>query len=211
MSEQLKTGTTTVIVVCKDGIVLGADRRATAGNFIVNKDTTKIHAISDYMALTMAGTVSDVQLIIKFVKAQLRLKKVRSGRDLTVKETANLLAGIVYDNIRKLSAIPGISHFLLGGMDKIGFHVYDIYPDGSVTEVKDYVSSGSGSIFAYGVLETIYTPNCSIDEGVKSVGKSLNAAIQRDNASGSGFDVLKITKDGIKKVVGKSLDVKVEV
>jgi len=210
MSEQLKTGTTTVAIVCKDGIVLGADRRATAGDFIVNKDTTKIHNISDDMALTMAGTVSDVQLLIKFIKAQIRLKRVRSTRELTVKETGNLLAGMVYENIRKFSTIPGVSHFLLGGKDKAGIHIYDIYPDGSVTEVNDYVSSGSGSVFAYGVLETLYSKNCSIDEGIKLVLKSLNAAIQRDSASGSGFDIVKITKDGIQKVVGKQIETKVE-
>ncbi len=212
MSEQLKTGTTTVAIACRDGIVLGADRRATAGDFIVNKDTTKIHNISDDMALTMAGTVSDVQLLIKFIKAQIRLKRVRSTRELSVQETANLLAGMVYDNIRKFSAIPGVSHFLLAGRDSAGLHVYDIYPDGSVTEVKDYVSSGSGSVFAYGVLETLYAKNCSVDEGIKLVVKSLNAAIQRDSASGSGFDVVKITtKDGIQKIVGKQIEVKVEV
>jgi len=210
MSEQLKTGTTTVAIVCKDGVVLGADRRATAADFIVNKDVPKIHIISDDMALTMAGTVSDVQLLIKFIKAQIRLKRVRSTRELTVHETANLLAGLVYDNIRKFSTIPGISHFLLGGKDKMGIHVYDIFPDGSVTEVKDYVSSGSGSVMAYGVLETLYNKNISVDEGVKLVVKALNAAIQRDTASGSGFDVIKITKEGIQKVIGKQIEIKVE-
>lgn len=211
MSEQLKTGTTTVAIVCRDGIVLGADRRATSGDFIINKDTTKIHNISDDMALTMAGTVSDVQLLIKFIKAQIRLKRVRSTRELTVQETANLLAGMVYDNIRKFSAIPGVSHFLLAGRDVAGLHVYDIFPDGSVTEVKDYVSSGSGSIFAYGVLETLYTKVCSVEDAIKLVIKSLNAAMQRDTASGSGFDVVKITKDGIQKVAGKQIEMKVEI
>jgi len=129
---------------------------------------------------------------------------------LSVQETANLLSGMVYENIRKFSTIPGVSHFLLGGRDKTGIHIYDIFPDGSITDVKDYVSSGSGSVMAYGVLETLYTKNCSVEEGVKLVIKSLNAAIQRDTASGSGFDVVKITKDGIQKVVGKQIETKVE-
>ncbi len=210
-SEQLKTGTTTIAVVCKDSVVLGADRRATVGGgMIVNKDVQKIYPISEHMALTMAGSVSDIQLIVKFIKAQIRLKKVRSARELRVKETANLLAGIVYENIRKFSAIPGLSHFLLGGWDEDGLHVYDIFPDGSVTDVKDYVSSGSGSVFAYGVLETLFKKDCSAEEGTKIVIKSLNAALQRDTASGSGFDVVQITKDGVKKVLGKELKLKVE-
>ncbi|MEM4336658.1 MAG: proteasome subunit beta [Candidatus Woesearchaeota archaeon] len=207
---QLKTGTTTVAIVCKDGLVLAADRRATAGNLIANKNITKIHEISENMVLTMAGSVSDVQLLIKFIKAELRLKKVRSKRDMTVKETANLLAGMVYSNIRRFSIIPGISQFILGGKDNEGFHVYDIYPDGSVTEINDYVSSGSGSVMAYGVLETLYNKNMSVDEGIKLAVKALNAAIQRDTASGSGFDVVTITNKGIKHVIGKQIEKKVE-
>lgn len=210
MEEQLKTGTTTIAIVCKDGLVLAADRRATAGTFIVNKNITKIHEISENMVLTMAGSVSDVQLLIKFVKAELRLKKVRSRRDMTVKETANLLAGMVYSNIRRFSVIPGISQFILGGRDNEGLHVYDIYPDGSVTEVTDYVSSGSGSVMAYGVLETLYKENISVEEGVKIAFKALNAAIQRDSASGSGFDIMTVTSKGLKHVVGKQIEKKVE-
>ncbi len=210
MEEQLKTGTTTLGLVCNDGIVLAADKRATTGYFIANKNVTKVHDINDKLVLTMAGTVSDIQLLIKLIKAELKLKKMRTGRDLTVKEAANLLAGMVYSNIRKFSVIPGVSHFILGGKDKTEFHLYDVFADGSITEIDDYVSSGSGSVMAYGVLETLYKKNMSVDEGIKLAAKSLNAAIQRDIASGSGFDIVTITKDGIKRVVSKDLPVKVE-
>ncbi|MBW3022663.1 proteasome subunit beta [Candidatus Woesearchaeota archaeon] len=212
MAENLKTGTTTIAIKCKNGIVLGADKRATVGEggFIVNKDVTKIHKISDNMVLTMAGSVSDVQLLIKYIKAELRLKKVRSMRDMTVKEAANLLAGMVYSNVRRLSIIPGVSHFLLAGKDGKGLHLFDIFPDGSITEIKDYVSSGSGSVMAYGVLETLYASSLTMEEGVKIVVKSLNAAIQRDTASGSGFDIVTVSDKGIKEVVSKKIETKVE-
>ena len=162
------------------------------------------------MVLTMAGSVSDIQLLIKFIKAELRLKRVRSRRDMTVKETANLLAGMVYSNIRRFSVIPGISQFLLAGKDNEGMHVYDIFPDGSVTETNDYVSSGSGSVMAYGVLETLYNKNIGVDEAIKLSLKALNAAIQRDSASGSGFDVMTVTSKGIKHIVGKQIEKKIE-
>lgn len=210
MENVLKTGTTTLALVCSDGLVLAADRRATAGNFIVNKTIPKVHEIVDNLVLTMAGSVSDVQLIIKIIRAEITLKKIRTGRDIAVKEAANMLASLVYSNIRRYSLIPGVSHFILGGKDKEGFHLYDIYPDGSITDVEDYVSSGSGSVMAYGVLETLYKPNMSIEEGTKLALKGLNAAIQRDSASGNGFDIVAITKDGVKKIMGKEISIKVE-
>lgn len=204
--DRMKTGTTTIAIKCKDCIVLAADKRATAGNFIANKWVDKIFAIEGYMALTTAGTVSDVQLLLKLIKAELRLKRLRTGRKSSVSESANLLAGMVYSNIRKMSMIPGISHFIFAGKDETGFHIYDIYPDGSISEADDYFASGSGSVFAFGVLETLYKPSMSCEEGKSLVIKSLNAALQRDSASGNGIDIVVITEEGVKKVLTKKID-----
>lgn len=207
----LKTGTTTVALMCKDGIVLAADRRATAGYLIASKSFEKIINISDNIAVTVAGTVSDVQLLAKYIKAELRLKQIRTDRESTVKEAANLLAMLVYNNIRKLSLIPGISHFIVGGKDDLGFHVYDLSPDGSISDVDDYTTSGSGSVMVYGVLETLYKKDMTIEEGVKLAVKSLNAALQRDIASGNGVDVVSITREGIKKVFSREINTRIEI
>src|SRR3989339_1761625 len=209
--DLMKTGTTTVALLCKDGLVLAADKRATAGYLISYKKFDKIISITDNIAVTVAGTVSDVQLLTKYLKAELKLKDIRTGRETNVKEAANLLANFVYSNIRKLSLIPGISHFIVGGKDSSGFHMYDLSPDGSIVEVDDYISSGSGSVMVFGVLETLYKKNMSIDEGIKLAAKSINAAVQRDIASGNGIDIITITKDGVKKVFSKEIDTKIEV
>ena len=211
MDTEIKTGTTTIGLVCKDGIVLAADKRATSGYLIAWKKFDKIVQITDNVAVTVAGTVSDVQLLTKYLKAELKLKDIRTGRETTVKEAASLLANFVYNNIRKLSMIPGISHFIVGGKDSSGFHLHDLSPDGSIVEVDDYISSGSGSVMAFGVLETLYKKGLSVDEGVKLAAKGINAAVQRDIASGNGIDIVTITKDGIKKVFSKEFEIKIEV
>lgn len=206
----IKKGTTTVGIVCKDGIVLAADKRATAGNYIVTKFAKKIHKITDNVAVTMAGTVSDAQLLVKWTKAEIALKKIRTGKAPEVKEIANLMAGMVYSNIRKLSLIPGISHFVMGGYDEHGFHLYDLFADGSLTKCEDFISSGSGSVMAYGVLETLYKKDILLEDGIKLGVKSINAALQRDSASGGGLDVVTITTAGVRTVIDKELDQKVE-
>ena len=207
----MKTGTTTVGILCKDGIVLAADKRATSGYLIANKKFDKIISIADSIAVTVAGTVSDVQLLAKYIKAELKLKEIRTNRGNMVKEAANLLAVMVYNNISKLSLIPGISHFVLGGKDDSGFYLYDLSPDGSIAEIDDYVSSGSGSVVAYGVLETLYSKNMSVDDGIKLAVKAVNAAVQRDIASGNGIDVVTITKDGVNKVFSREINTRIEV
>ena len=203
VEKELKTGTTTLGIMCKDGIVLAADRRATAGYLVAAKKVEKVLKITDDIAVTIAGTVSDIQLVVKLIKAELKLKELKTGKINTVKEAANLLSGIVYHNIRKFSLIPGISHFIIGGVDAIGFHMYDLSPDGSITEIDDFVSSGSGSTFVYGILEGDYKKEINIKEGMDLALKGINAAIKRDIASGNGIIIYTITDKGVKKVLEK--------
>ena len=201
----MKTGTTTIGIVCKEGIVLAADRRVTMGYMIAGKKFEKIILLNDDIAITVAGTVSDVQLLSKIIKAQLSLDTIKRNKKPSVKEAANLLGTLVYNNIRRFSVIPGITGFLMGGRDERGYHLYIIEVDGSVMEYDDYFSDGSGSVFALGVLESSYNKEVNLDEGIKLAIKALNAALQRDIASGSGYDIVTISKDGAKKVLEKEL------
>ena len=107
--------------------------------------------------------------------------------------------------------IPGIAHFLMGGKDREGTHLYEIFADGSIQDIPDFISSGSGSVMAYGVLETMWKPDMSIEEGVTMAVACINAAIQRDSASGNGIDVVTITESGMKRVINKEITTKIEV
>ncbi|PIU76203.1 proteasome subunit beta [Candidatus Pacearchaeota archaeon CG06_land_8_20_14_3_00_35_12] len=201
MSEEikvLKTGTTTVGIVCKDGIVMAADKRASAGEgFIADRRAKKIHKILENIYVTTAGVVSDVQLVIKLTKAELRLKEIRSRTRPTVKEATNLFASIVYQNIRKFSPILGITAFIVGGKDHEGFSLYEVGADGSVSDFKDYVTSGAyGSFIAYGILENEWNPNMTVNEGLKMAVKVINTAIKRDATVGDGIDVVVIDNKG---------------
>lgn len=205
--ERLKTGTTTVGLLCRDGVVLAADKRATLGNFIADSRAKKIHEITPYIAVTIAGSVSDAQLIIKLLKANVSLRALSAKKEPSVREVANFLSGLIYSSVRQLSPIPSISHFILGGVSNGEFALFDIFADGSLTEVPDFVSSGSGSVTAYGVLEADYKKGLSTAEGVKLAVKALSSALRRDSASGSGFEVVAVTEAGIKQLVDKDLRV----
>ena len=198
MENIKKTGTTTIGIVCKDGIVMAADKRVTAGNHIANSKYQKIAIVADNVAITTAGLVSDAQLLTKVIKAEIKLKEVQTGRKINVKEAVNILSGLSYQNIRMTGGIVG---FLVGGYDSAnGFSLWDVGVDGSILQNEEFVSDGSGSVFALAVLENEYKKDMTVEEGAKAAVKALNTAQKRDNASGSGFDVMTITKDGIKKI-----------
>jgi len=210
MTQELKTGTTTVGLVCKDGLVLAADMRMTAGDMIASKQAKKIHKVNDEIAVTWAGSVSDLQLLTKLLRAELKLKSIQSKKKVTIKEAANLLGGLLYSSIRQMSMIPGIAHFVMAGIDQQGLHLYDLYPDGSVTEVEDYTSSGSGSVFAYGVLESDYKKDLTVEKGVELATKAVKSALERDINSGGGIYVVAVTEKGIQEKVLKKVKTQLE-
>lgn len=205
----MSTGTTTIGLKFKDGVVIAADRRATAGHMIVNPKAKKIHTINKRFTLTTSGNVSDAQRVIKLLDANINVNENRRSRDLLVKEAASLLSSYVYSNIRSMSALPAVTHFLLSGYDSKGVHLYDVFPDGSLTEIDDFVSSGSGSVFSYGVLESRYEEDLNEKEATDLVLDAINTSLRRDSATGNGVEVYVIKKGEIEKVIDKKISIDV--
>jgi len=200
----LKTGTTILGIVCRDGIVMAADRQMTMGHSIVgSKKFPKVTQINDYLVMSVAGNASDALRFKKYLAAELKLKELRSRSRPTVKQAANLLSNISYSGIRQPSMIPSIVGSLLGGLNEDGsIELYTISPDGTIEEVTDYDANiGSGLPFVLGLLERQYKENMSVKEGVELAIEAVKASTQRDIGSGYGIDVFTITKDGIKKVI----------
>ncbi|MBI5148212.1 proteasome subunit beta [Candidatus Pacearchaeota archaeon] len=209
--EVVQTGTTTVGVICKDGIVLAADKRATLGDsyFIAHKKVQKVFKVSDNIVVTVAGVVSDIQLILKVITAELKLKAIRGKRPPTVKEAANLFASILYENIRKFSSIVGVAAFIIGGKDSEGFSLYEASPDGSVNKYDNFVTTGAyGSIMGYGILENEWREDMSLEEARKMALKVITTAIKRDASVGEGFDYVTIDKNGVGEIKEELIDEK---
>ncbi len=203
----LKSNTSLVGIVCKDGVVLGADRRATAGTIVMNKDAKKIHKINDYIAASFTGGVADLQLTSKILAAELRLKELRTKTRPRIKEAAHLLAMLVYRNIRTPTMIPNIVGTLIAGVDEDGkCSLYTIEPAGGVEEVKEYDANfSSGMPYILGLLERLYKKDLSVSEGIELAKECIKSSTQRDTGSGNGIDVFSITKDGIKHVVSEEI------
>jgi proteasome beta subunit len=205
MNQDLRKGTTTLGIVCKDGIIMAADRRVTAGHSIAHKNVRKVLPVSENMAITTAGLVSDIQLFTKVIKAQLMLLKLRKGKVPSVREGASMLSSLAYSNIRRPSMIPGIVGFLLGGHDRTGFHLHELSFDGTVLEVEEFASDGSGSRVAIGVLETLYRKDMTCDEAKEIAIKALVSAMNRDSATGEGIDIIRINTKGVEYITHKTM------
>jgi len=203
----LKTGTTILGIVCKDGIVMAADRQVTGGHIVMNKRERKVFQVNDYLVMSGCGVAGDIQRVPKLLAAELKLKELRSKSRPSVKNAASLLTNINYNGIRQPSMIPQQAGFLIGGFNEDGeTELYSIEPAGSIMKVEDYDANlGSGMPYVLGFLERQYKKNISIEEGIKLAIESVKSSTQRDTGSGYGIDVFTITKDGIKKVVEQDI------
>ncbi|MEK6848650.1 MAG: proteasome subunit beta [Nanoarchaeota archaeon] len=203
----LKTGTTILGIVCKDGVVMASDRQSTAGTIVMDKNSEKTKKINEYLLFAGTGMVSGIQRTAKLLAAELKLKELKSRSRPTIKQSANLLASITYHDIRQPSMITNIVGSLLGGYNEDGTaELYTIAPDGGVVKVENYDANfGSGMPYVLGLLERQYKKNLSIKEGIELAKEALKSSIQRDLGSGYGIDVFTISKEGIKKVVDQEI------
>lgn len=203
----LKSNTSLVGIVCKDGVIMGGDRRATAGSMIMSKDASKVVPLNDYILTSWTGGVADAQLTHKVIAAELRLKQLSTKVRPTVKEAANLLAMMIYRNIRTPTMIPNIVGMLIGGVNEDGkTELYTIEPAGSIVQVKDYDANfSSGMPFILGLLERSYKKDMTVKEAIELAKECLKSSTQRDSASGNGIDIFSITKDGIKHAVSEEI------
>lgn len=193
-TQRLLKGTTTIGLVCKDGVVLATERRATAGNLIANKMTQKLFKIDNNLGITVAGLVGDAQVLARYLKAEVSLYRLRRGSMLNADGAATLLANILNGN----RMFPYYAWLILGGVDAKGGHVFSVDPAGGSIEDR-FVSVGSGSTFAYGILEEGYSREMSVSEGVDLALRGLTAAMKRDSASGDGYIINTITTKEYKE------------
>ncbi len=202
MQQKMNKGTTTVGLVCSDGVVMGTEMRATMGHLISHKTTKKLFRIDDHLGMTVAGLVGDAQALARTLRAEAELYQVKRDRGMSVKAASTLLSNLM--NQRKFA--PYMVQLLVGGVDEEGGSVYSLdAAGGSIPD--EFITTGSGSPYVYGVLEDAFESGLSVDEGADLAVRALTAAMKRDAASGDGIALCTITEeDGFVRLSEDDLD-----
>jgi proteasome beta subunit len=183
------TGTTIVAIAAADGVVMAADQRASlGGRFTTNKNAEKISRVHPTAALAISGSVGPAQNLIRSTRAETSLYESRREKPMSMR-TLSRTAGHL---VRGLSVAP-----ILAGVDGEGGHVYELDGGGSVM-ATDYAAGGSGMQVAYGVLERRFDPEAALGGATEAAVAAVEAASERDTASGDGVTVATITADGVE-------------
>lgn len=188
----MSTGTTIVGLIYADGVVLGADTRATAGSIVADKNCEKIHHITDYIHCCGAGTAADTENVTDLVRSQCELHRLATGRDIRVDMVMTRLKQRLFQYQGYISAA-----LVLGGVDKHGSYLYTVYPHGSVDKLP-YATMGSGSLAAMSIFENGYKDNMNEADAVELVSQAIQSGIFNDLGSGSNVDIMIIRKPSNK-------------
>ncbi len=191
VEEKILHGTTTVGIKATDGVVLCADMRASAGYFIANNNTMKIQKIDDHAGMTMAGGVADAQNITEILRYHANLHRIEKQEPIPIKSLTRLTSLIFHQN----RGYPFMADILVGGFDKFGPGLFNIDMFGSV-EKKNFVTTGSGSPVAYGLLEEEFRDDLTVEEAKKIALRAVKAAIVRNIGTGDGINIAIIDKNG---------------
>ncbi|XP_078082633.1 proteasome subunit beta type-7 [Mustelus asterias] len=184
-----KTGTTIAGIVFKDGVILGADTRATEGMIVADKNCSKIHYIAPNIYCCGAGTAADTEMTTQLISSNLELHALSTGRLARVATANRMLKQMLFRYQGYIGAA-----LVLGGVDCTGPHLYSIYPHGS-TDTLPYVTMGSGSLAAMAVFEDRYKADMEEEEAKQLVRDAIAAGIFSDLGSGSNIDLCVIMKN----------------
>ena len=193
VQEKILHGTTTVGIKTTDGVILCADMRASAGYFIANNNTMKIQKIDEHVGMTMAGGVADAQNITDILRYHANMHRIQKHEPISIKSLTRLTSLIFHQN----RGYPFIADILVGGYDNAGPALYNIDMFGSAEE-KNYVTTGSGSPVAYGLLEEEYHDDLTVEEAKVIALRSVKAAIIRNIGTGDGINIAIIDKNGFR-------------
>lgn len=184
-------GTTTVGLRTKYGVVLAADRRASAGLYVAHKNVRKVVYITDKIGVTTAGSVADLQFLSDYLRNMVHFNAISGGLPTSVRAVSTYLANILSFS----KYMPYIVQLLIGGVDESGPQLFNLDYYGDFTE-EDYVATGSGSPVAMGVLEDNYRNDMTLDEAAEVAKRAVTSAIKRDSFTGTSVIVAKFTEKG---------------
>jgi proteasome beta subunit len=196
IAEQIKKGTTTCALTCKDGVVLAADSRASAGFFIADRHVMKIQKVDRHLGMTMAGGVADAQNVVDIMRYNANIYRLSNKELMPVKSASRLCSNVLFNQ----RYFPYYVQIIVAGYDdKEAGQIYNIDLFGSITSEK-FISTGSGSPVAYGYLESEFKEGLGVNDAYKVAIRAIAAAIRRNAGTGDGINVVIIDKDGYREL-----------
>lgn len=208
--KTVRQGSTAIGMVCKDGVVLVADKRI-VDKLILPESVEKIFKIDDHIGATASGILSDARVLIE--RAQMKAQQNRVTYDTEI-DTITIVKDIASLN-QMVTQSGGFRPFgvsiILAGVDADGPKLFETDPTGIYFQYKATVI-GEGEPEIEEILNNEYNENLTVEEGLKLVVKALEKVLEK-NFSMERIDAayiktndrkfVKLNRQALEKIIGK--------
>jgi proteasome beta subunit len=189
LAADLAHGTTIVAAACEGGVVMAGDRRATAGNMILQRDIDKVFRSDEFSGIGFAGVAGVGLELVRLFQVELEHYEKIEGHALSLDGKANRLASMVRGNIGgAMQGLVVVPLFVGYDEDSDMGRIFSYDVAGGRYEEHRFHAIGSGSVFARGSLKKLYADGMSVSDTILACMQALYDAADDDSATG-GPDV----------------------
>jgi proteasome beta subunit len=212
LARDLPHGTTIVAAACDGGVVMAGDRRATAGNMIMQRDIDKVFRSDEFSAIAVAGVAGVGIELVRLFQVELEHYEKLEGHALSLDGKANRLASLVRANIGgAMQGLVVVPLFVGYDEDTGAGRIFSYDVAGGRYEEHRFHAIGSGSVFARGSLKKLYADGMPVADTVLACMEALYDAADDDSATG-GPDVTRqiypviatVTADGYERLTDEA-------
>lgn len=213
----LSHGTTTLGFIFQGGVIAAADTRASAKGLVCDPGHAKVFPVHSHLVVTCSGSAADCVMWKRILTREIRLYQLRHRRCLSIRGAAKLLSFLLHPfKGTELCAALTLCGWDRESISKDCAKVADLADNSSFVNKNDgpkliYVCSdgarltgdlfsvGSGSPYAYGVLDREERWSLSKEEAFSLAREAVSRATHRDAYSGNNVDLFHITDQGWHK------------
>jgi proteasome beta subunit len=212
LAADLPHGTTIVAAECDGGVVMAGDRRATAGNMIMQRDFDKVFRSDEFSCIGIAGVAGIGIELARLFQVELEHYEKLEGHALSLDGKANRLASLVRGNIGgAMQGLVVVPLFCGYDEDTGAGRIFSYDVTGGRYKEQRFHAIGSGSVFARGSLKKLYRDGMPLADAILACMQALYDAADDDSATG-GPDVSRriypavvtITADGFARLTDEA-------
>ncbi len=190
--EAVKTGSTSIGLVCKDGVILIAHKRILS-NLIVSESHEKIFQVDSHVIASSSGLVADARKLVDFARLECQKHKLSFDESIPV----SMIAKLVGDHIQFFTQYAGVRPYgvslLVAGVNSDGAQLFETDPSGALFEYKA-TAIGSGKKAVEEFFEKEYKEGLAFPEGIKLAIRALRKVVE-EKLSANVVDVAIVGKD----------------
>jgi proteasome alpha subunit len=161
--KTVRQGSTAIGIVCKDGVVLVADKRI-VGKLVVAEAVEKVFQIDDHIAATAAGIISDARVLVERAQLKAQQHHVTYDSGIDVLTVVKEMSDLCQFTTQSAGLRPFGVSLLVGGVDDEPT-LFMTDPTGIFFRYRAAVI-GEGEVEIEKVLQKKYRASITVDEGL---------------------------------------------